>query len=242
MSEFSISLAQEFVESNDPFPVDFDLAWQWLGYSRKDVAKRAFDKAQFSENVDYRLSRRVAENPLGGRPTETITLSIECFKVWSMMAGTEQGRKVRLYFLECEKIAKEKMITPSPTPVRNLPSSVEYLNAWKELKEMPKDKMTLLIEYRMMSELEIENVNQRFLTGNPEKQQHLTTVNIRAKQLGYTEKQIGDGKTLGSFVKKRVKPHAKDWQGQYQVWHYIVNDELDKVIHSYFQKETGLFN
>lgn len=102
--------------------------------------------------------------------------------------------------------------------------------------------MTLLIEYRMMSELEIENVNQRFLTGNPDTQQHLTTVNIRAKQLGYTEKQIGDGKTLGSFVKKRVKPHAKDWQGQYQVWHYIVNDELDKVIHSYFQKETGLFN
>lgn len=239
MSEFNITLAQEFVESTDPFPVDFDLAWQWIGYSTKQKALLTL-KNNFEVNIDF-LTKGL-KTSTGGRPSELILLSIDCFKHFAMMANTEQGRRVRKYFLECEKVAKEKTIKSAPSPVQNLPSSVEYVRAWKELKEMPRDKMTQLIEYRMLSELEIENVNQRFLAGKPDNQPHLTTVNIRAKQLGYTERQIGNGKTLGMFVRKRLEPHGKDWQWQYLVWHYIVNDELDKVIHSYFNKDMGLFN
>ncbi|MBX9257305.1 hypothetical protein H1Q63_25855 [Desmonostoc muscorum CCALA 125] len=33
-------------------------------------------------------------------------LSVDCFKLLAMLAETEQGDKVRLYFLECERIAK----------------------------------------------------------------------------------------------------------------------------------------
>lgn len=113
MSEFNITLAQEFVESTDPFPVDFDLAWQWMGYARKDVAKKSFEKAQFSESIDYCQLRKKVELPQGGNTyRDEIKLSIECFKTWAMMAGTDQGRMVRKYFLECEKIAKQKDRNP----------------------------------------------------------------------------------------------------------------------------------
>jgi hypothetical protein len=150
------------------------------------------------------------------------------------------GRWISVEFaVWCDRNIKKYMesesFSPPPPPPREIPSSVDYVNAWEKLKGMPRSKMTELIEYRMASELEIENVNQRFLSGEVEdEQRHLTTVNIRAKQLGYMDKQIGDGKKLGVFVKNHLEPHCKDWQGQYLVWHYIVNDELDEVIHSYF--------
>ena len=45
------------------------------------------------------------------RPTQQIYLTVECFKMWGMMAGTQQGKEVRKYFLECERIAKSKVYT-----------------------------------------------------------------------------------------------------------------------------------
>lgn len=108
MSEFNITLAQEFVESTDPFPVDFDLAWQWMGFATKASAKRVL--SQFEKGVDY--STRMLKNPSAGRPSELIFLSIDAFKSMGMMAGTEQGKAIRRYFLDCEKIAKQKDRNP----------------------------------------------------------------------------------------------------------------------------------
>lgn len=109
MSEFNITLAQEFVESNDPFPVDFDLAWQWMGYSAKQKALSTL-KNNFDIGVDF-LTKGLKTSS-GGRPSELIVLSIDCFKSMGMMAGTEQGKIIRRYFLDCEKIAKQKDRNP----------------------------------------------------------------------------------------------------------------------------------
>jgi phage anti-repressor protein len=113
---FSQTLAQEYISSNDPFPVDFDDAWQWLDYARKDTAKRAFDKCGFTENLDYQSFRQTVEREIGATVKEVIKLSVECFKTWAMMAGTEKGKQVRRYFLECEKIAKSKAIAVFDIP------------------------------------------------------------------------------------------------------------------------------
>jgi phage anti-repressor protein len=106
------------VNSTEQFPVDFEDAWQWLEYSRKDVAKKAFDKCGFIENVDYVVLRLSVESDNEAvlspqekailQRTQVIKLTNECFKVWAMMAGTPKGKEVRLYYLECEKIAKER--------------------------------------------------------------------------------------------------------------------------------------
>ena len=37
--EFSHELALTLVQSTDQFPVDFDAAWKWIGYSTKQKAK-----------------------------------------------------------------------------------------------------------------------------------------------------------------------------------------------------------
>jgi phage anti-repressor protein len=96
----ALSLMQS--SETNAFPVDFDLAWRWLGYSRKDSALRTLLSAGFSETTDFHISEGIS----GTKPYKVYSLSIECLKTWAMMSQTAQGKLVRTYFLECEKIAK----------------------------------------------------------------------------------------------------------------------------------------
>jgi len=101
---FSEDLARSLVNSDNQFPVNFDDAWQWIGYTRKE---RAFAKLKkhFQEDVDF--CTNYCKTPSGGRPSVLINLTIDCFKSLGMMAGTEQGKQIRAYFLECERTVKE---------------------------------------------------------------------------------------------------------------------------------------
>jgi phage anti-repressor protein len=105
MTTFTMTLAQNIYNSNDEFPINFEDAWQWLGYATKASAKR--NLKQFSEGVDFSTS--VLKSILATRPAEQILLTIDCFKMLAMMAKTDVGNVARKYFLECEKIAKESM-------------------------------------------------------------------------------------------------------------------------------------
>lgn len=103
--EFSIELAQALFDSEDAFPVDFDDAWVWLGYSTKSNALRKL-KSQFDEDVDYTLIRSDESLSAGFSEPDKYSLTVECFKHLAMLAETTQGREVRKYFIECEKVAK----------------------------------------------------------------------------------------------------------------------------------------
>lgn len=111
----SITEAQIFAlcDSESRFPVDFEEAWRWIGYTRKNNAKRALLECGFIEELDL-LIREQSLNHEGLSPQEkavvvreeSIFLTNECFKMWAMMAGTEKGRETRRYFLECERRLK----------------------------------------------------------------------------------------------------------------------------------------
>lgn len=94
-STFSFEIAKNLVASTDQFPVDFDDAWEWLEYSRKDNAKTNFLKCGFVEGIDFQVSFLNGKNPLGGRPTEVIKMTCECLKQWGMMSGTAKGKEIR---------------------------------------------------------------------------------------------------------------------------------------------------
>lgn len=108
MKTFDNTIALSLLDSENEFPVDFDLAWQWIGYSRKDKAKEFLIKNLLSD-IDYVLHLQEELRTLDvPRPASKIYLTVEAFKMWAMMAKTETGRQVRTYFLQCEKIAKQK--------------------------------------------------------------------------------------------------------------------------------------
>jgi phage anti-repressor protein len=105
MIDFSKDLALSLLESAEEYPVDFDDAWQWLGYATKQKAQKKLEQ-NFEKGSDY-LTKGL-KSSTGGRPSELIVLTVDCFKSLGMTAGTEQGKQIRKYFLECEKIAKQK--------------------------------------------------------------------------------------------------------------------------------------
>ncbi|MDZ7950089.1 hypothetical protein [Nostoc sp. DedQUE09] len=106
---FDQSLALSLYQSDEQFPIDLDNAWQWLGYSRKDKCLEAIN-SRLDKEIDFSTIRGKST---GGRPKQDIRLSIEGFKLLGMMAGTEQGKAIRKYFLECERIAKTLAIQKS---------------------------------------------------------------------------------------------------------------------------------
>ncbi|MEH2029297.1 MAG: hypothetical protein V7K67_06385 [Nostoc sp.] len=107
---FDQSLALSLYQSSEPFPVDLDNAWRWLGYTRIDSCLDTL-KNNFEQGIDFSGYSR--KTPNGGRPKNCIILTIDCFKSLGMMAGTEQGKAIRKYFLECERIAKQATTKPA---------------------------------------------------------------------------------------------------------------------------------
>ncbi|MEH2174242.1 hypothetical protein [Nostoc sp.] len=106
---FNKTLAVSLYDSDDLFPIDLDDAWQWIGWSKKQTASDTL-KSNFIEGEDF---LRTGIKSTGGRPSEVLLLSVECFKMLGMIAGTQQGKTIRKYFIECERIAKEKRDCPS---------------------------------------------------------------------------------------------------------------------------------
>jgi phage anti-repressor protein len=103
-----IQLKENFeliTRSTERYPVDFDQAWQWIGYTRKDNALHVL-KENFEKNTDYHLlnNKEMVKRPQGGGPQPILYfLTIDCFKAFCMMAGTEKGKEVRKYYLQIEK-------------------------------------------------------------------------------------------------------------------------------------------
>jgi phage anti-repressor protein len=94
------------IRSESKFPVDFDDAWQWIGYTRKDSAKDLLE-ARFDKGFDFSGEDR--KNGKRGRPVEKIFLTVDCFKQFCMMAETEKGKQVRRFYLNCEEELKRRI-------------------------------------------------------------------------------------------------------------------------------------
>lgn len=58
---------------------------------------------QFIENQDFISFSQNGEKPKGGRPTVEYHLTLDMAKELAMVENNEQGRKVRRYFIQCEK-------------------------------------------------------------------------------------------------------------------------------------------
>ena len=61
----------------------------------------------FNENKEFKIEKEVffpKEENLGGRPIEIIKLTIECFKMFCLLATTEKSKKIYKYYIKMEKI------------------------------------------------------------------------------------------------------------------------------------------
>ena len=64
----------------------------------------------FSENKDF---VSLTENLVGGGKQNVFHISIDMVKELSMLERNDKGKQARLYFIECERIAKSKQVPQS---------------------------------------------------------------------------------------------------------------------------------
>lgn len=142
MQEFTLSLAQELFQSTEDYPVDFDLAYKWLGYTRKDNALQTL-KDNFEKNVDYILLPKEGNGEsqgFGARPSDIYRLTVGCLKEMGMLAKTDKGKQIRRYFLECEKLAKQSYENGLDPEIENLKKQINILENKLLLQSMMFEK------------------------------------------------------------------------------------------------------
>jgi anti-repressor protein len=131
----TFDFVQALVNSGNCFPVDFDDAWQWLGYARKDSALRKLKK-HFSAGQDFSFHQDVEAQTQGSRTVtakiDKYDLTVDCFKELGMLAGTEQGKLVRKYYLQCERIVKE-VVPAQSDRIRELELELQLRRAEQKL-------------------------------------------------------------------------------------------------------------
>ena len=93
------------INSNEKFTINIEKLYEWkVDYSKKHSKQRLLNS--FQENIDF--SRSYAKST-GGRPSEIIMLSKECFKTLCITAQNEFGKKTREYFITIEETFKKYM-------------------------------------------------------------------------------------------------------------------------------------
>jgi hypothetical protein len=116
-------------DSKKDFVINFDNVWKWIGFSRKDSAKKLLEK-HFTIDIDYKVQKlappidgasfedetvasEVAEASFedeilhGGQNKEIITLTINTFKKFCMKANTKKADEIHEYYIKLEELLQE---------------------------------------------------------------------------------------------------------------------------------------
>ena len=123
----AMAAGEEFCIELDGEAPDVQPVWQWAAYARKDNATRAVENSGLVEGVDYLLRRSAeqvqsANGVIQTRERVRILFSRDGFKQWLMLARTDRGRQVRLYFIDIEKRYQRELgqMTPLEATVQKL--------------------------------------------------------------------------------------------------------------------------
>lgn len=81
-----------------------------VGRDFSNWIKGRIKKYKFVENEDFIVLAKSGENPLGGRPEVKYHVSTNMAKELAMIENNDVGRKVRKYFIECEKAFKKNHV------------------------------------------------------------------------------------------------------------------------------------
>ena len=97
--------------STDDYPINLEDVFPMIGFANKENAKRTL-KNNFTENEDYKKllvhtdEQKNGENR-GGHNKETVMLNVDTFKNLCMLAKTDQGKKIRKYYVKLENVYNE---------------------------------------------------------------------------------------------------------------------------------------
>lgn len=147
------------------------------------------------------------------------------------------GVRVFLHKMAGFEVKSEAVVSvPQPYVERVLPvrDTVDYIEAAAKLETLSNGILKHLLKDALVDQVSLDQ-NLKYLPV-AEKPRQYTIAKVRAKSLGYSESQIGDGTQLGRFIKSQIEPAFQEHIGRFPVFHYEINAELDTAIHRYFNQ------
>jgi phage regulator Rha-like protein len=185
------------------------------------------------------------QDSTGGRP-ETFALLTEpqAIALMTFSRNTERVVQCKIHLVKAFEYAKSKLEqsvkhpVPEDRQIAPRRDSVDFIEAADKLSRLRvNEQLKRLLEDALVDDLSLAKTSQGLLPPSAaEAQDGYTMVKVRARELGYSLKDIGSGASLGKFVAKRIKKTFRFRVGDYMVNHYQVCEELDAVIHEYFAR------
>ena len=207
---------------------------------KTSVIQRAITSTKASETYTescFRYVSKPSPMPNGGmQHTEDCELTRYAAYIVAMCGDVTKPEiaMAQSYFATKAREAEVKIEVVAPASALPTRDTIDYINAQSLLNAMPNSRFKALADQMLIADMaQRQNSLAKSLPENVEIK-HFTTAMIRASQLGYSVSQINGGAQLGKFVKQAITPDHQDWQGQYRVWQYEVNETLDARIHAYF--------
>ena len=103
-------------DSEKDFVIDLDNIYQWLGFKRKDNAKRLLT-SKFIMDTDYIINEMhppiggaVSNKKNGGQNKETILMNIKTFKKFCMKADTKRADIILDYYIKIESCQQDFLL------------------------------------------------------------------------------------------------------------------------------------
>ncbi len=201
--------------NEDDIIIDLDLVAKWLQIQKFNLKKTLI--RSYIKNVDYTVKKNKLTT--AGRPSETILISISCFKRICMNSNTEKGGEVRKYYEQIETLLNKY----KDHIIESLQKKVGILENNQKPKHNPKKGVI----YFIRSHLEPENVfklgkskkfKTRYLTHNSSHSDDLEIVLI------FESDYIGDVEDC-----MKVALRSKQYRKRKEIYHTDV-DTLKSVL------------
>lgn len=104
-----------------------------------DWIKSRINQYGFVENQDYQiLASETYEASWGGNNKVEYALSIDMSKELSMVEKTKKGKEARSYFIDCERVANEKLAIDKQPSVRDKIAVAKFLSSYLNLNDSSK--------------------------------------------------------------------------------------------------------
>jgi hypothetical protein len=231
-------------DSKKDFVIEFDSTWKWLGFSRKDPAKRLLEK-HFVINIDYKVRNNFPH--IGGKVENEQLIKLAPPNGGASFVDTNKAAPPNYgaAFEDTNKLAPhlEGAKSTSASKVENLHGGqnkeiiVLSINTFKKfcLKAGTKKADDVHDYYIRLEELLNETINEE--TSELRLQLENTT-----KSLEDTTKSLEDTtKTVQILTKKYIKPQKQIFEGKNAV--YLMTSEEGEKARTYtVGKATDLSN
>ena len=229
-------------DSTKDFVIDFDTVWKWLGFTRKDNAKRVLEK-NFTIDTDYKIkaapqvggaafdTEYQANNfapPINGKNIggagqnkEQIMLTVNTFKKFCLKSNTKKADEIHDYYIKLETILQETVNEQTNELI------LQLTNKEEENKKLEEEK----------NKIEEENVSlkKKIFKRQIHKYTEGSSVYIVMNEDKKNQFKFGETKVINNRL---AQLNSTDVNSHYvhKIWYTRMAKKTEKIVHDIFDK------